>query len=89
VGGGGEVIAGTGFTNCVVAVTASAPMMPGRSRLDLAEANVAICRKLVPRLVEVAPSAIFLFVANPVDVVTYAALRISGLPVHRSSAPAE
>jgi malate/lactate dehydrogenase len=71
----------------VVAVTASAPMVPGRSRLDLAEANVAICRELVPRLVEVAPSAIFLFVTNPVDVVTYAALRISGLPGHRSSAP--
>ncbi|MDT7715565.1 MAG: L-lactate dehydrogenase, partial [Pseudonocardiales bacterium] len=39
-----------------------------------------ICRELVPRLVEVAPSAIFLFVTNPVDIVTYAALRISGLP---------
>jgi hypothetical protein len=60
VGGGGEVIAGKGFTNDVVAVTASAPMMPGRSRLDLAEANVAICRAPVPRLVEVAPPAIFL-----------------------------
>ena len=58
----------------VVAMTASAPMVPGRSRLDLAEANVAICRELVPRLVEVAPSAIFLFVTNPVDIVTYAAL---------------
>jgi L-lactate dehydrogenase len=33
------------------------------------------------------PPAIFLFVANPVDVITYAALRISGLPSHRSSAP--
>jgi L-lactate dehydrogenase len=64
----------------VVVVTVSAPMMSGRSRLDLAEANVAICRELVPRLVEMAPSAIFLFVAYPVDVVTYAALRISGLP---------
>jgi L-lactate dehydrogenase len=64
-------------------------MMPGRSRLDLAEANVEICREPVPRPVEVAPSAIFLFVANPVDVVTYATLRISGLPGHRSSAPAE
>jgi L-lactate dehydrogenase len=64
----------------VVVVTASAPMAPSGSRLDLAEANVALCWELVPRLVEVAPSAIFLFVANPVDVVTYAALRISGLP---------
>jgi L-lactate dehydrogenase len=64
----------------VVVVTASAPMVPGRPRLELAEANVAMCRELVPRLVEVAPSAIFLFVTNPIDVVTYAALRISGLP---------
>ena len=64
----------------VVVVTASAPTVPGRSRLDLAEANVALCRELVPRLVEVARSAIFLLVTNPVDVVTYAALRISGLP---------
>ena len=79
-GGGGEVIAGKGFANYVVTVTASAPMMPGRSRLDLAEANVEICREPVPRPVEVAPSAIFLFVGNPVDVVTYATLRISGLP---------
>jgi L-lactate dehydrogenase len=64
----------------VVVVTASAPLAPGQNRLDLAAANVAICRELVPRLVEVAPSAIFLLVTNPVDVVTYAALRISGLP---------
>jgi choline dehydrogenase-like flavoprotein len=45
VGGGGEVIAGKGFTDYVLTVTESAPMMPGRSRLDLAEANVAICRE--------------------------------------------
>jgi L-lactate dehydrogenase len=64
----------------VVVVTAGANVVPGQSRLEVAEANVAMCRDLVPRLVEVAPSAIFLFVTNPVDVVTYAALRISGLP---------
>jgi L-lactate dehydrogenase len=64
----------------VVVVTAGANAAPGQSRLEVAEANVGICRELVPRLVEVAPSAIFLFVTNPVDVVTYAALRISGLP---------
>ena len=64
----------------VVVVTAGANAAPGQSRLEMAEANVGICRELVPRLVEVAPSAIFLFVTNPVDVVTYAALRISGLP---------
>lgn len=64
----------------VVVVTAGANAVPGQNRLDVAEANVAMCRDLVPRLVQVAPSAIFLFVTNPVDVVTYAGLRISGLP---------
>ena len=64
----------------VVVVAAGANEMPGQSRLRAAEANVALCRELVPRLVEVAPAAILLFVTNPVDVVTYAALRISGLP---------
>ena len=64
----------------VVVVTAGAHDAPGHTRLEAAEANVAICRELVPRLVEVAPSAVLLFVTNPVDVVTYAALRISGLP---------
>jgi L-lactate dehydrogenase len=64
----------------VVVVTAGANAAPGQTRLELVEANVTICRELVPRLVEISPSAIFLFVTNPVDVVTYAALRISGLP---------
>jgi L-lactate dehydrogenase len=64
----------------VVVVTVGADDGPGRNRSAVAEANVAICRTLVPRLVEVAPSAILLFVTNPVDVVTYAAIRISGLP---------
>ncbi|MDQ1721412.1 MAG: L-lactate dehydrogenase, partial [Pseudonocardiales bacterium] len=45
----------------VVVVTAGANAAPGQSRLEIAEANVGICRELVPRLVEVAPSAIFLF----------------------------
>jgi lactate/malate dehydrogenase, NAD binding domain len=80
VGGGGEVIAGEGVhqrrrSRDRECPDDARPVPPG-----LAEANVAICREPVPRLVEVAPSAIFLFVANPVDVVTYATLRISGLP---------
>lgn len=67
----------------VVVVTAGAKQQPGQSRLDLAAANVAMCRTLVPRLVEVAPSALLLMVTNPVDVVTMAALRFSGLGPRR------
>jgi L-lactate dehydrogenase len=67
----------------LVAVTAGAKQKPGQSRLELAAANVALCRTLVPRLLEVAPDAILLLVTNPVDVVTYAALKYSGLPARR------
>lgn len=64
----------------VVVVTAGAKQAPGESRLDLAGRNVAILRDLVPRLVALSPEAILLLVTNPVDVLTYVALRLSGLP---------
>lgn len=67
----------------VVVITAGAKQRPGQTRLDLAAANVAMCRDLVPRLVGLAPDALILLVTNPVDVVTYAALQFSGLPSHR------
>lgn len=64
----------------VVVVTAGAKQKPGQSRLDLAEATVGLVRSLMPRLVDVAPDAVHVMVTNPVDVVTYAALKVSGLP---------
>jgi L-lactate dehydrogenase len=67
----------------IVVVTAGAKQQPGQSRLELAEANVAICRTLIPALLDVAPDAILLLVTNPVDVLTYATVRFSGLPAHR------
>jgi L-lactate dehydrogenase len=67
----------------IVVITAGAKQKPGQTRLDLAESNVAMCRDLVPRLLAVAPEAILLLVTNPVDVVTYAALKYSGLAPRR------
>ena len=67
----------------LVVITAGAKQKPGQTRLELAEANVTMSRALVPRLLEVAPDAILLLVTNPVDVVTYAALKYSGLPPQR------
>lgn len=67
----------------VVVITAGAKQHPGQTRLDLAAANVDMCRDLVPALVGLAPHALLLVVTNPVDVVTYAALRFSGFPAHR------
>jgi L-lactate dehydrogenase len=67
----------------VIVITAGAKQKPGQTRLDLAGANVAMCRDLVPRLLALAPDAHLLLITNPVDVVTYAAWRVSGLPKQR------
>jgi L-lactate dehydrogenase len=51
--------------------------------MELAEANVALCRSLVPQLLKVAPDALLLLVTNPVDVLTYVVQKLSGLPTRR------
>src|SRR5688500_17654838 len=67
----------------VVVITAGAKQKPGQTRMDLAGANAEICRKLVPDLLRVAPEAIFLLVTNPVDVITYVTLKLTGLAQQR------
>ncbi|MDT0165545.1 L-lactate dehydrogenase [Actinotalea sp. AC32] len=64
----------------VVVVTAGAKQKPGQTRLDLAQATISLVRSMMPQLVEVAPDAVYVMVTNPVDIVTYAALKVSGLP---------
>lgn len=67
----------------IVVITAGAKQKPGQSRMDLAGANADICRSLLPQLLKVAPDAIYLLVTNPVDVITYIAQKLSGLPIGR------
>lgn len=67
----------------IVVVTAGAKQRPGQTRLQLAGANVAIFREMIPRMVACAPHALLLIVSNPVDVLTYAAWKLSGLPASR------
>lgn len=67
----------------VVVTTAGAKQKPGQTRLDLAESNVRMVQGLMAQCAEVAPDAIHLIVTNPCDVVTYAALKASGLPAGR------
>jgi len=67
----------------VIVVTAGAKQKPGQSRIELAEANTVICRQLIPELLRVAPNATLLMVTNPVDVLTYVALKLSGLESRR------
>lgn len=67
----------------VVVITAGAKQDPGQTRLDLAAKNVGILRSMLPVLLEHAPDAVYVLVTNPVDVMTYEAQRISGLPAGR------
>ena len=67
----------------VIAITAGAKQKPGQTRLELVGTNVEICRALIPKLLAVAPDAVIVMVTNPVDVLTLAALKFSGLPSHR------
>lgn len=64
----------------VIMVTAGAKQKPGQSRIDLAEATIGLVSKILPELQAVAPDATYVMVTNPVDIVTYAALKVSGLP---------
>ena len=59
--------------SAIIVVAAGAKQHPGQSRLDLAATNVVMAKSLTPRLVELSPNAVIVFVTNPVDVVTYAA----------------
>ena len=67
----------------VVVVTAGLPRKPGMSRDDLLAANRAIVEDVVPRAVAASPDAVVLMVTNPLDVMTYLAWKVSGLPATR------
>ncbi|KIC70523.1 L-lactate dehydrogenase [Kocuria rhizophila] len=67
----------------IVFVTAGAKQKPGQTRLDLAGANTAILKSLMPQLLEQAPQAVFVLVTNPCDVLTVVAQQITGLPYQR------
>ena len=64
----------------LIVITAGKKQESGQSRLDLVNANVEIYKKIIPEVVKYAPSSIILVVSNPVDVLSYAAYKISGKP---------
>lgn len=64
----------------MVVVSAGAAQKPGETRLDLVNKNVAIFKSIIPQIRESGFSGVLLIVSNPVDVLTYAAVQMSGLP---------
>ena len=67
----------------IIVVTAGAAQKPGETRLDLVHKNVAIFRSIIPELKKRDYQGILIIVSNPVDVLTLAALRMSGFPENR------
>lgn len=67
----------------VVVVTAGIARRPGMSRDDLLRTNFDIVSGVVKEAVKHSPRAQFIIVSNPVDVMTYAAWKVSGLPTHQ------
>lgn len=67
----------------VVVVTAGAGQKPGETRLDLVKKNVGIFKSIIPQIAQVGFNGILLVVANPVDILTYTALKLSGLPENK------
>ncbi len=67
----------------IVVVTAGAAQKPGETRLDLVKKNTGIIQGMIPQIAQAAPNAILLIVANPVDILTLAALKFSGFPPGR------
>lgn len=77
----------SGFVGCkdadIVVITAGANQKPGETRIDLAKANTDIFKQIIPQVIKYAAGAILVIVTNPVDVLTYVSLRISGLPTNK------
>ena len=67
----------------LIIITAGANQKPGETRLDLIGKNVAILKSIIPQITATDFEGILMIVSNPVDVLTYAAQRISGYPAHR------
>lgn len=81
-----EIVAGTydDVADCaLVVITAGANQRPGETRLDLIDKNTAILRSILKEITLRAFGGILLIVSNPVDVLTYAAWRLSGYPRER------
>lgn len=67
----------------IIVVTAGAGQKPGETRLDLVKKNVGIFKSIIPEIAKRNCGGILLIVANPVDILTYTAAKLSGFPEHR------
>jgi L-lactate dehydrogenase len=76
-----------GYGECadadIVVIAAGAAQKPGESRLNLVERNVAVFKQVIPSIIEHNDHCILLIATNPVDIMTYVSLKLSGFPPNR------
>ncbi len=63
-----------------IVITAGASQKPGETRIDLAKKNIEILKQIIPNILKYNRTAKIILVSNPVDILTYATYKISGLP---------
>lgn len=67
----------------IVIISAGANQKPGETRIDLVKKNTEIFKAIIPQIVKYCGDAILLVVTNPVDILTYVTLKLSGFPKNR------
>ncbi len=67
----------------VVVITAGVPRKPGMSRDDLLMTNYNIVKAVTEEIVKNSPNTIIIVVSNPLDVMAYTAMKVSGFESHR------
>ncbi len=67
----------------IVVITSGVARKPGQTRIDLAKINVGIIKSIAPQITAVCPDAIYVIVANPVDVLTYTFHKETNIPANR------
>lgn len=82
----GQMVVRAGdYSDCadadVIIVTAGLNRKPGETRKDLAQKNLPITREITDNIMKHYTRGVILVVANPVDILTYAMQKWSGLPV--------
>ena len=67
----------------VVVITSGIPRKPGMTREELIGTNANIVKGVTENILKHSPNAIIVIISNPMDTMTYLALKSSGLPKHR------
>jgi L-lactate dehydrogenase len=69
--------------SAITVITAGTGQRPGETRLDLVQRNVEIFKNIIPNIINNNPDGILIIATNPVDILSYASWKISGLPSNR------